>query len=93
VVKEALANGELAAGDSDGVRMAAAAAGLSPDSFAIGAARAQAGVDIVLSGAATRTQLRRGVDAPAARVDDATRRRLAVDPDLYWRRRSERPWG
>lgn len=93
VVKEALANGELAAGDSDGVRVAAAAAGLSPDSFAIGAARAQAGVDIVLSGAATRTQLRRGVDAPAVRVDDATRRRLAVDPDLYWRRRSERPWG
>ena len=86
VVKEELANGELAADPP------AEAAGEAGDVFALGAARAQAGVDIVLSGASTRDQLRRGVEAPAVRVTDATLRRLADDPERYWRRRSERPW-
>lgn len=86
VVKEALANGELVTDPPD------KAAGEAGDVFALGAARAQAGVDIVLSGASTRDQLRRGKEAPAVRVTDATLRRLAVDPERYWRRRSERPW-
>jgi aryl-alcohol dehydrogenase-like predicted oxidoreductase len=86
VVKEALANGELVTDPPD------EAAGEAGDVFALGAARAQAGVDIVLSGASTRDQLRRGKEAPAVRVTDATLRRLAVDPERYWRRRSERPW-
>ena len=91
VVKEALANGELAAGPPD-VTAAAAEAGVPVDCFAIGAARGLPGVDIVLSGASTRAQLRRGVEAAARRVDDDARRRWAVDPVLYWQRRSERPW-
>ena len=86
VVKEALANGELVTHPPD------EAAGEEGDVFALGAARAQAGVDLVLSGASTRDQLRRGVQAPAARVTDATLRRLADDPERYWRRRAERPW-
>lgn len=86
VVKEALANGELV------VDPPAEAAGEAGDVFALGAARAQTGVDIVLSGASTRDQLRRGVEAPAVPVTDAALRRLADDPERYWRRRSERPW-
>lgn len=91
VVKETLANGELAAADA-GTDLALAAAGLPADAFALGAARAQPGVDIVLSGASTRAQLRRGVEAQPLRVDDETRRRLAVDPETYWRQRSARAW-
>lgn len=91
VVKEALANGELATADPAD-DLAAAAAGLAPDLFALGAARAQAGVDIVLSGASTPAQLRRGVGASPVRVDDDALRLLAVEPEEYWRRRSERAW-
>ncbi|WP_022879398.1 aldo/keto reductase [Microbacterium sp. B19] len=86
VVKEALANGELA------TFAPGEAADVPADVFALGAARGQRGVDIVLSGASTRDQLRRGVDSPARPVDDATRQRFAVDAETYWRRRSERPW-
>ncbi len=87
VVKEALANGELAHAES-GSRLDRLASGLSPDVFALGAARAQPWADIVLSGATTAAHLRRGVQAgPVAAPDE-----LATDPDDYWRRRSERPW-
>lgn len=91
VVKEALANGELAEADPGG-ELAVAAAGLPLDAFALGAARAQPGVDIVLSGASTRAQLERGVASRSVRVDEETRRRLAVDPETYWRQRSARAW-
>lgn len=91
VAKEVLANGELVTADP-GDDLATAAAGLAPDIFALGAARAQPGVDIVLSGASTPAQLRRGVAASAVRVGDDTLRRLATDPAEYWRRRSERAW-
>ncbi|BFM25826.1 aldo/keto reductase [Microbacterium sp. che218] len=87
VVKEALANGELARAEP-GSRLDRLASGLSPDVFALGAARAQPWADIVLSGATTAAHLRRGVQArPIEAPGD-----LATDPDDYWRRRSERPW-
>lgn len=86
VVKEALANGALVTDTPE------EAAGEPSDVFALGAARARTDVDIVLSGASTRDQLRRGTEAPAVQVSDAVLRRLAVDPEQYWRRRAERPW-
>lgn len=86
VVKEALANGALVTDPPE------EAAGEAGDVFALGAARARTDVDVVLSGASTREQLRRGTEAPAVRVPDAVLRRLAVDPEQYWRRRAERPW-
>lgn len=86
VVKEALANGALVTDPPE------EAAGEAGDVFALGAARARTDVDIVLSGASTPEQLRRGTEAPAVRVPDAVLRRLAVDPEQYWRRRAERPW-
>ncbi|WP_292902192.1 hypothetical protein [Microbacterium sp.] len=91
VVKEALANGELAEADPGG-EVAVAAAGLPLDAFALGAARAQPGVDIVLSGASTQAQLERGVASGSVHVNEETRRRLAVDPEMYWRQRSARAW-
>lgn len=87
VVKEALANGELARAES-GSRLEALASGMPSDVFALGAALAQPWADIVLSGATTLAHLRRG--ARARPVDTAGR--LATDPVDYWQRRSERPW-
>lgn len=91
VVKEALANGELASAVPGG-DLASAASGVAPDLFALGAALAQPFADIVLSGATTVEHLRRGVEARAVEVDPAVLVRLADDPGDYWRRRSERPW-
>jgi len=87
VVKEVLANGELARAAS-GSRLEALASGMPPDVFAFGAALAQPWADVVLSGATTTTHLRRGMSArPVAAPAE-----LATDPVDYWRRRSERPW-
>lgn len=91
VVKEVLANGELAdaAGDDE---LGRAASGIDVDAFAIGAALAQPWADIVLSGATTVEHLRRGSGARALPVDDERLARLAINPPAYWRARSERPW-
>lgn len=91
VVKEVLANGELAS-DRGAHAAAAAALGIDPDRFAIGAALAQPWADIVLSGATTGSHLRRGAGARPVVVDGTTLEALAVPPGEYWRRRSERPW-
>jgi aryl-alcohol dehydrogenase-like predicted oxidoreductase len=87
VVKEVLANGELAHAEP-GSRLEESASGLTVDVFSLGAALAQPWADVVLSGATTTTHLRRGASAhPVAAPAD-----LATDPVDYWRRRSERPW-
>lgn len=91
VVKEALANGELASASTGG-DVASAASGKAPDLFALGAALSQPFADIVLSGATTLAHLRRGVEAPAVDVDRSVLSQLAAQPSDYWRRRSERPW-
>jgi aryl-alcohol dehydrogenase-like predicted oxidoreductase len=91
VVKEVLANGELASA-VPGRDLASAASGVAPDLFALGAALSQPFADIVLSGATTLAHLRRGVEARAVEVDRAVLAELATDPSDYWRRRSERPW-
>lgn len=91
VVKEALANGELASVESGG-DLEAVASGIAPDLYALGAALAQPFADIVLSGATTIRHLRRGVDARPVDVAGEVLTRLALEPDDYWRRRSARPW-
>jgi len=91
VVKEVLANGELASAEA-GKNLAGVASGVPADVLAIGAALAQPWADIVLSGATTTDQLRRGAGARALPVAAAVREPLAVAPGEYWRRRSERPW-
>lgn len=91
VVKEALANGELASA-APGGDLASGASGVAPDLFALGAALSQPFADIVLSGATTLSHLRRGVEARPVEVDRAVLAELATDPSDYWRRRSQRPW-
>ncbi|MFJ4038580.1 aldo/keto reductase [Microbacterium sp. NPDC090007] len=91
VLKEVLANGELARAAPEG-DLERAASGIAPDVFAIGAARAQPFADIVLVGATTREHLRTAVSASARPIGRAVRDALAVDPVSYWRERSARPW-
>ncbi|BAJ75365.1 predicted oxidoreductase [Microbacterium testaceum StLB037] len=91
VVKEALAGGELARPEPDS-HLADFAAGRDGASLALGVARAQPWADIVLSGAATIPQLRRGAAATAREIDAETLGRWASDPEEYWRRRAARPW-
>ena len=93
VVKEAMANGRLVAEDSDIARIADTA-GVGRDALALAIALAQPWADVVLSGAATATQLEQNVAA------------LAVDPELieaadvgvaelpadYWDKRSRLAW-
>lgn len=96
VVKEALANGRLAAPGSPataGLARAARESGVAPDTLALAAVLAQPWADVVLSGAVTVPQL-----ASNARATD-----LAAGPDVldlvvpqsapeYWAGRSRLPW-
>lgn len=79
IVKEALANGRLAARDQ----------------VAIGAALANPWVDVVLSGAVTREQISSNVkalDVKLAENELGDLRTLAEPPEQYWRERSQLPW-
>ena len=90
IVKEALANGRLAASGR-----VPASLGARPDVIALAAALAQPWVDVVLSGAATVGQIRSNADAlavPVADLDLDRLARLAVDPQSYWDERSALPW-
>jgi len=93
VVKEAVANGRLTpAGDETDAAALAAADGQSLDAFAIGAARAQPWVDVVLSGAMTPGQLHANLAARAPTTDAAALAALAEHPEAYWSARSARDW-
>lgn len=89
IVKEALANGRLAVPGP-----VTAALGDRPDMTALGVALAQPWADVVLSGAATVTQMSSNLAAlDAAPPVDADRLAgLATDPQLYWRDRASMPW-
>ena len=93
VVKEALANGRLAAtgGERDVLELAARD-GQAPDAYAIGWALGRPFVDVVLSGAVTREQLASNLAArvPAGRLEDVAA--LAEPPGAYWAERSALPW-
>lgn len=98
IVKEAVANGRLAA---PGLRLAAAlsplaeAADASYDALALAAALNQPWADVVLSGAATTAQLTSNLRAVDARLDVgvlAALAGLAETPQEYWAERSALPW-
>ncbi|QEO14089.1 aldo/keto reductase [Agromyces intestinalis] len=105
VVKEAVANGRLAAiaapgasgasdaEDASALAVLATADGQSVDGFAIGAARAQPWADVVLSGAVTAAQLDSNLASrgPSAAVWSAAAA-LAEDPGAYWSARGTRAW-
>jgi aryl-alcohol dehydrogenase-like predicted oxidoreductase len=94
IVKEAVANGRLTArGDVAPLLEAARESGMTPDALAIAAVLAQPWVDIVLSGAATVSELESNL-AALALPEPALDRFDAVveDPDRYWKTRAALPW-
>jgi len=88
IVKEALANGRLA------TRGLFPALGEQPDVTALAAALARPWADVVLSGAATVSQLASNLRARQAvpESDNEEYADLAVDPQAYWAERSFMPW-
>jgi aryl-alcohol dehydrogenase-like predicted oxidoreductase len=88
MVKEALANGRLATPGLFPVL------GDQPDVTALAAALARPWADVVLSGAATVSQLASNLRAREAVPEPDGERfaGLAVDPQAYWAARSSMPW-
>ena len=89
IVKEALANGRLAVPGPT-----TASLGNHPDVTALAAALAQPWADVVLSGAATVSQLRSNLAALGDATGTGMDRfgELAVDPQVYWRERAAMRW-
>jgi aryl-alcohol dehydrogenase-like predicted oxidoreductase len=89
IVKEALANGRLAVPGPATLTL-----GDRPDVAALAAALAQPWADVVLSGAATVSQLRSNLAAldGASQVDAARLASLAIEPDRYWSERAAMRW-
>ena len=96
IVKEALANGRLAARAADpALQRAADTLDATPDAVALAAVLAQPFVDVVLSGAATRAELASNLSALMLRLPDAILRELdalAEDSGRYWELRGALPW-
>jgi aryl-alcohol dehydrogenase-like predicted oxidoreductase len=94
IVKEAMANGRLAAagGPLAGV---AAELGSTPDAVALAAVLRQPWARIVLSGAVTIGQLTANLSAESLTLSASQAQLLstvAEKPDEYWRTRSSLPW-
>jgi aryl-alcohol dehydrogenase-like predicted oxidoreductase len=89
MVKEALANGRLAVPGPDH-----AVLGDHPDVTALAVALAQPWADVVLSGAATVSQLHSNLAAldPTPLPDGDRLAALALDPVTYWGERAAMPW-
>jgi aryl-alcohol dehydrogenase-like predicted oxidoreductase len=96
IVKEALANGRLAArGASPVLDRLADDLGVTPDAVALAAVLAQPFVDVVLSGAATVDALRSNLAAVEVTLDSgalAALDALAEDSRAYWTARGEMAW-
>jgi aryl-alcohol dehydrogenase-like predicted oxidoreductase len=96
IVKEAMANGRLAAADAPpALRRLAEETGAGHDTIALAAVLHQSWTGIVLSGAATVPQLESNLAAARLRLDTEQLARLAglAEPaDAYWRHRSAMAW-
>jgi aryl-alcohol dehydrogenase-like predicted oxidoreductase len=99
LIKEAVANGRLApggdaAGPGSPLAAAAAAAGVTPDALAIGAALAQPWATVVLSGAVSVAQLAANLTALrlAGFLASQLTETMAESAADYWAERSARPW-
>ncbi len=96
IVKEALANGRLAGTEAPAVvREIGAEAGLGADAVALAFVLRQPWAGVVLSGAATVTQLAANLHAAVLDLDADRLDRLsplAEVPEAYWRHRSTLPW-
>ncbi|XVQ81870.1 aldo/keto reductase [Microbispora siamensis] len=96
IVKEGVANGRLTArGAPPALALAARERGVTPDALALAAVLARPWAGVVLSGAATTTQLAENLAALAVTWDDETEEALAdlvEDAETYWARRTALPW-
>ncbi|MFZ4239171.1 aldo/keto reductase [Streptomyces murinus] len=96
IVKEGMANGRLAGPNAPEVlKSIAAEEGLGPDAVALAWILCRPWVGVVLSGAATLTQLSSNLHAPAVDLDADRMTRLATlteEPGVYWERRGQLPW-
>ncbi|MEU1666110.1 aldo/keto reductase [Streptomyces sparsogenes] len=97
IVKEAVANGRLAAPDQipAALRRVAEETGAGPDAVALAAVLHQPWVSVVLSGAATTAQLESNLRAAALRLDEGQRAALvdlAEAPEEYWDHRAKLAW-
>ncbi|MEV5932797.1 aldo/keto reductase [Streptomyces sp. NPDC093250] len=96
IVKEGMANGRLAAPDApEALRAVADETGLGPDAVALAVILRQPWTGVVLSGAATTTQLASNLHAAAVDLTDEQSARLATlaeEPEAYWERRAQLPW-
>ncbi|MGW2426275.1 aldo/keto reductase [Streptomyces sp. NPDC001709] len=96
IVKEGMANGRLAAPHApEALKAVAEETGLGCDAVALAWILRQPWAGVVLSGAATVTQLVSNLHAPAVDLDADQLTRLATlteDPRAYWDRRGQLPW-
>ncbi|MET8807771.1 aldo/keto reductase [Streptomyces sp. NPDC004546] len=96
IVKEGMANGRLAAPHApEMLRAVAEETGLGCDAVALAWILCRPWAGVVLSGAATVTQLVSNLHAPAVDLDADQLTRLgtlAEDPHAYWERRGQLPW-
>jgi aryl-alcohol dehydrogenase-like predicted oxidoreductase len=96
IVKEALANGRLTdRGDIAGLLDISRQVGATPDAVALAAVLAQPWADVVLSGAATTSELESNLAALDVELDPEIFERLdevQEDSLTYWKTRSKLPW-
>ncbi|MEU8029477.1 aldo/keto reductase [Streptomyces sp. NPDC049099] len=96
IVKEGMANGRLAEPHApEALKRVAEEASLGCDAVALAWILRRPWVGVVLSGAATVTQLASNLHAPAVDLDADQMTRLAAlaeDPHAYWERRGQLPW-
>ncbi|MGW5652312.1 aldo/keto reductase [Streptomyces humi] len=96
IVKEGMANGRLAAPHApDALKAVAEQTGLGCDAVALAVVLRQPWAGVVLSGAATLTQLASNLHAAVIDLDEDQLARLAAlteDPHVYWERRGSLPW-
>jgi aryl-alcohol dehydrogenase-like predicted oxidoreductase len=96
IVKEGMANGRLAEPHApEALKAVAEETGLGCDAVALALILRQPWAGVVLSGAATTTQLASNLHAPVVDLDEDQLSRLAAlaeDPQTYWERRAQLPW-
>ena len=96
IVKEGMANGRLADPYApDALKAVAAETSLGCDAVALALILRQPWAGVVLSGAATATQLASNLHAAVVDLDEDQLARLAElveKPEAYWERRGQLPW-
>lgn len=96
IVKEGMANGRLSAPNApEALRAVADETGLGPDAVALAVILRQQWAGVVLSGAATSTQLASNLHAAVVDLTEEQSSRLAAlaeESEAYWERRGQLPW-